>query len=68
MKSLEERKKAKEEELKKRVPQCCPLCCGLEIYPHLIDWFAHSLDPSDLENTALLLENQCRDCGRSFWT
>lgn len=47
--------------------QYCPYC-GEGFLSTMPTWFAHSLDTSDLHNTAELQEHQCRKCNNSFWS
>lgn len=53
-------------ERKNREPNYCPRCGGERI-THAVEWFAHSLDPNDLQNTGILSEYQCHDCCSSWW-
>lgn len=50
----------------KETPKCCPLCTSNDIV-HIVEWAARSLEPHDRDNTAVLLEYQCRKCQTAFW-
>lgn len=45
----------------------CPYCGSSEHIMGAPEWFAHSMDPQDVMNTAMLDEIQCMACARSFW-
>ncbi len=47
-------------------PRVCPCCSSVDIVG-CADWSARSEDPTDLDNTAALVEWQCRSCSASFW-
>lgn len=57
----------KKEKPVKKCPKHCPMCGSTNLHHNLNDWFAHSLEPHDLENTAILTETQCEDCAIAFW-
>ena len=46
----------------------CPFCRSKEV-SESVEWEARSLDPSDRDNKATILEYICRNesCSRSFW-
>lgn len=53
------------------LPTLCPFCGSSAVCLGMHEWYAHSLEPHDLMNAAILSEHQCRneeECGHSFWT
>lgn len=51
----------------KSTPKTCPFCGSHEL-SECVEWDARSTDSTDSENTATVMEYQCRgSCGRSFW-
>lgn len=56
-----------EEERKEPRKVFCAHCGKPDHVVGAPDWFAHSLDPSDVMNAGILSEMQCTECGLSFW-
>lgn len=57
----------KEKERNEPKPITCPLCGLAGALYYATEWFAHSLDPSDIFNVGQLHEYGCHNCARSFW-